>query len=144
MFRTLFAAVGLLTNTAFSAPTLVEKPTPAVSTSGLLIESIGIETLGGVFTPLLQRGCKVPCSITQVFSTAEDGQSQIKVFVFRGNAKLAKDASTLGVYEVRGIPSQLRGVPQVAITFSVNSNEISLNAVDKKSNRALEIKRVEF
>ncbi len=133
-----FSGVGL------AAPTIVESPTPVVSKAGALAEDVGIETLGGVFTPLLTHGCKIPCSSTQVFSTADDRQSEIKLFLFRGNAKMTRDAHRLGVFVVLGVPPEPRGTPQVAVTFAVEGNQISVSAFDKKSNRALEVKRREF
>ena len=144
MHRLLLAYFLVISGVALAAPTIVEKPTPAVSGASALVEDIGIETLGGVFTPLLSRGCKLPCSSTQVFSTADDRQTEIKLFLFRGNAKMTKNARPLGVYVVLGVPPEPRGLPQVAVTFSVEGNQISLTALDKKSNRALEIKRREF
>jgi molecular chaperone DnaK len=144
MRRLLLAHFLVISGVALAAPTIVEKPSPAVSGASALVEDIGIETLGGVFTPLLSRGCKLPCSSTQVFSTADDRQTEIKVFLFRGIAKLTKNARPLGVYVVLGVPPEPRGIPQVAVTFSVEGDQISLTALDKKSNRALEIKRREF
>lgn len=144
MLRLIVSCLAFVSGATFATEVVVEKPTSIISPSGSLTENVGIETLGGVFTPLLQRGCKVPCSLTQIFSTADDGQTQIKVFLFTGNSRLAKDARSLGVYEVKGIPPQPRGVPQIAVTFLVAGDEISLTATDKNTNRALEIKRVEF
>jgi len=128
---------------SIAAPTIVEKPTPAVS-GGSLVEDIGIETLGGIFTPLLLRGCKLPCSITQVFSTADDNQSEVKLFLFRGKAKLAKNAHPLGGFVILGVPPERRGIPQIAVTFKVEENQISVSALNKKSDHALEIKPREF
>jgi molecular chaperone DnaK len=115
---------------------------PRVSKDGLLLESVGIETLGGVFTPLVTAGCKTPCSKTVVFSTAEDGQSDIKLFLYRGTSKLTKDANRLGEYEILKVPPLPRGQPQVAVTFNVNSKAIELEALDQQSNRLLPIARV--
>lgn len=144
MRRLLLAYFLLISGVALAAQTIVEKPTPAVSGTSVLVEDIGIETLGGVFTPLLSRGCKLPCSSTKVFSTADNRQTDIKLFLFRGNAKMTKNAHPLGVYVVLGFPPEPRGMPQVAVTFAVEGDQISLTALDKKSNRALEIKRSEF
>jgi len=134
----------LFSGASFAAQAIVESPTPAVSTAGALVENIGIETLGGVFTPLLSRGCTIPCLSTQVFSTADDRQSEITLFLFRGNAKMTKDAHRLGAFVVLGIPPEPRGMPQVAVTFAVEGNQISVSAFDKKLNRILEVKRRQF
>src|SRR5688500_16712424 len=104
---------------ASAQSTLVEAQTPAVSASGVLVQDVGIETLGGVFTAIVKQGCRVPCSSTQVFSTGEDRQSEVKLFLFRGKAKLVKDAKRLGVFAVVGIPEMPRGTPQIAVTFAV-------------------------
>jgi len=130
--------------TALASPSIVESPTPGVSETGALVEHVGIETLGGVFTPLLEKGCKVPCSTTQVFSTADDNQVEIKLFLYRGTAKLAKGAKSLGTYAVVGIPAQPRGEPQVAITFTVLRESIAIEAFEKQSNRPLAIVRREL
>ncbi|WP_083941036.1 Hsp70 family protein [Pseudoduganella violaceinigra] len=143
MHRLLFALLIASSGPAFSAPSIVEKPTPAASSSGALLEDIGIETLGGVLTPLLARGCKLPCASTKVFSNADDGQTEIKLFLYRGTAKLAKDGHRLGAYVISGIPAVARGRAQVAITFAVDADQITLSAFDKKTDLALEIRHSE-
>jgi len=144
MHRLGYLLLILFSSASVATPTIVETHTPVVSTAGALAEDVGIETLGGVFTPLLTRGCKIPCSSTQVFSTADDRQSEIKLFLFRGNAKMTKDAHRLGLFVVVGVPTGPRGTPQVAVTFAVKDNQISVSAFDKNSNRILEVKRREF
>jgi len=140
----LVAALALLASSTSAEPVVVEHRSPAVSESGILIEEVGIETLGGAFTALLKRGCHVPCSITQVFSTADDNQPEIKVSLLRGTAKLAKDGHRLGTFAIVGIPPQARGLPSVAITFTVSSDGIVLHAVDNHASRPLVIQRREF
>lgn len=144
MLRLFLPLLLVISESAFAAPVIVEKSTPATSGNGELVENVGIGTLGGVFTPLLERGCKLPCSATKVFSTADDRQKEIKLSLFRGNAKLAKDAHALGTYVVTKIPPERRGQPQIAITFAVEGDQISLAAVDKKTGRPLEVKRSEL
>jgi len=129
---------------AYAEPVVLEKPTHSVSASGTLVENIGIETLGGVFTPLLKTGCQTPCSTTQVFSTADDRQTEIKLFIFRGIAEVTKKAKKVAAVAVVGIPPAPRGIPQVAVTLSVENGQISLSAIDKGTNSPLEIKRREF
>src|SRR4051794_28948805 len=82
------ATSGEVSETVLSHPDaeLVVDRAPAFDASGALIESIGVETLGGVFTPLLKAGCSVPCAATEVFSTAADEQSTIKIHMYRGRA----------------------------------------------------------
>lgn len=128
----------------WASPLVVEEHSQAVSSSGVLAEDIGIETLGGVFTPLLKSGCKSPCAITQVFSTADDGQTEIKLFLFRGKSKMTKGAHSLGSFVVVGVPPEPRGMPQVAVTFAVEGKTISLSACDKRSSHELTVKRNEF
>ncbi|MES2295923.1 MAG: Hsp70 family protein [Pseudomonadota bacterium] len=144
MYRLAYLLLVLFSGVCFAAPTIVESPTPIVSKADALGADVGIETLGGVFTPVLVRGCKIPCSSTQVFSTADDRQSEIKLILFRGNARMTKNTHRLGTFVVLGVPPEPRGMPQVAVTFAVEGSQISVSAVDKKSSRALEVKRREF
>lgn len=129
---------------ANAQPIVLENSTPAISEKGVLVENIGIETLGGVFTPLLKTGCQTPCSSTQVFSTADDRQTEIKLFIYRGTAELARKAKKVAAVAVVGVPPAPRGTPQVAITFSVENRQILLAAIDKNTNLPLEIKRRGF
>jgi molecular chaperone DnaK (HSP70) len=129
--------------TAVAVPTTVESPTPAVSAQGTLVEDVGIETLGGVFTPIVSGGCRIPCTSTVVFSTAEDKQPEIKLFLFRGKATMTKDAKPLGTYAVREVPPLPRGHPQIAVTFIIGHEGIALEAIDKQANRPLPIARGE-
>jgi molecular chaperone DnaK (HSP70) len=84
-----------------------------------------------------------PCSTTQVFTTAEDNQPEIKLFLFRGTVKLANEAKPLGAYAVVGLSVHPRGEPQIAITLTVLQESIALDAFDKQSNRPLVIVRHE-
>jgi len=124
------------------ASVLVEPGTAAVSLDGTLRESVGIETLGGVFTPLLAKGCKVPCSRSQNFSTAEDGQGQILLHVFRGDAALAKSTHSLGTFQIAGIASAPRGEPSIGVKFKADEDGITLKAVDNNGRSRLSIARV--
>ena len=143
--RSLLLAVYIAwTSSALANPTVAEAPTPAVSSSGSLVEDVGIETLGGTFTAIIKHGCQVPCSSTQVFSTADDNQSEIKLTLVRGITKLAKDGHILGKFSVVGIPPERRGIPSVAITFFVSRDEITLEAFDNHAKRPLAVQRREF
>src|SRR5215217_5092356 len=93
------------------APLVVEAATPIVGAGRTTTEALGIETLGGVFTPLIKSGTTVPCSVSEIFSTAADGQSQIMVTPFRGTNQMAASNHALGRFQIVGIPSGPRGTP---------------------------------
>ena len=126
---------------ADSASILVE-PGAAPTQDGTLGESIGIETLGGVFTPLLAKGCKIPCSLSQTFSTAEDGQSQILIHLFRGDAPLVKSTHSLGTFQITGISPMPRGEPSIRVEFKAGKGGITLTAMDTKGRSRLSLSRV--
>ena len=111
--------------TAQVATVVVEADSPAIS-NGALVESVGIETLGGVFTPLLKAGCTLPCEVTNTFSTAADDQTEISIALVRGTAELAAENHFLGSFAVTDIPAAPRGEPKVAITLRVSGHDISL------------------
>ena len=119
--------------------TIVEATSPAIGADGKLAQSIGIETLGGVFTPLLSQGSVVPCSVFEVFSTAADNQGQITVKPYRGTATLVADCRQLGQFQVVGIPPAPRGTPKIEITFAVQAGNIVMSAKDLSSGSPLEI-----
>ena len=126
--RTLLFAVALGCSGASKIATVVvEASSPAIS-DGTLVESVGIETLGGVFTSLLQAGCTLPCEVTNTFSTAADNQSEISIALVRGTAELAAENHSLGRFAVIDIPAAPRGEPQVAITLRASGNSIALAA----------------
>jgi molecular chaperone DnaK len=98
--------------------------------------SLGIETLGGVFTPLIPRNTTIPARKSEVFSTAADGQSQVEVHVLQGERPMAKDNKTLGRFILDGIPPAPRGVPQIEVTFDIDANGIvHVTAKDKATAR---------
>ncbi|HIK21669.1 MAG TPA: molecular chaperone DnaK [Synechococcus sp. M44_DOE_062] len=86
--------------------------------------SIGVETLGGVFTRIIERNTTVPTSKTQIFSTATDGQSVVEIHVLQGERAMAKDNKTLGRFQLTGIPPAPRGVPQIEVSFDIDANGI--------------------
>jgi molecular chaperone DnaK len=124
-------------------PVLVETNTPAVGDNGTLQESIGIETLGGVFTAILPAGTGVPCSKQEGFSTAADNQDQILIRLFRGRASLAKECHPLGEFRVVGIPPAPRGGPSIEVTFAVQGTSILLSAYDPSRKQHMKIVRVD-
>src|SRR5262245_27455429 len=109
------------------APLVVEDVTPIVR-AGQTTEALGIETLGGVFTALIRAGTAVPCSLSEVFSTAADGQSQIMVTLFRGTNQLVASNHALGRFQIIGIRAAPRGTPQVEVTFTIKERQILISA----------------
>jgi molecular chaperone DnaK len=94
--------------------------------------SLGIETLGGVFTKLIERNTTIPTSKTQTFSTAADGQSSVEIHVLQGEREMATDNKTLGKFQLTGIPPAPRGIPQIDVTFDIDANGIvHVSARDK-------------
>jgi molecular chaperone DnaK len=103
--------------------------------------SLGIETLGGVMTKLIEKGTTIPAKKTQVFSTAEDNQPAVTIHVLQGERDFAKDNKSLGQFNLEGIPAAPRGIPQIEVTFDIDANGIlTVSAKDKASGKAQEIK----
>ncbi len=103
--------------------------------------SLGIETLGGVMTKLIEKGTTLPVKKTQIFSTAEDNQPAVTIHVLQGERELAKDNKSLGQFTLEGIPPAPRGVPQIEVTFDIDANGIlTVTAKDKATGKAQEIK----
>merc|ERR1719405_440668 len=99
--------------------------------------SLGIETLGGVFTPLIERNTTIPAKKSQVFSTAADGQTQVEIKVLQGEREMAADNQMLGQFSLVGIPPAPRGTPQVEVTFDIDANGIlNVSAVEKAGGRS--------
>lgn len=102
--------------------------------------SLGIETMGGVFTKLIERNTTIPTKKSQIFSTASDNQTSVDVHVLQGERAMAADNKTLGRFELTGIPPAMRGVPQIEVTFDIDANGIvSVTAVDKGTNKSANI-----
>ena len=103
--------------------------------------SLGIETLGGVFTRLIDRNTTIPTRKSQVFSTAEDNQSAVTIRVFQGEREMAADNKVLGQFDLIGIPPSPRGMPQVEVTFDINADGIvNVNAKDKATGKEQQIR----
>jgi molecular chaperone DnaK len=102
--------------------------------------SLGIETLGGVFTKLIDRNTTIPTRKSETFSTAADSQTSVEIKVFQGERAMAKDNRLLGVFQLVGIPPAPRGVPQVEVTFDIDANGIlNVMAKDKATNNEQKI-----
>ncbi len=98
--------------------------------------SLGIETMGGVFTKLIDRNTTIPTRKSQIFSTASDNQTSVDVHVLQGERAMAADNKTLGRFELTGIPPAMRGVPQIEVTFDIDANGIvSVTALDKGTGK---------
>src|SRR6266851_3438608 len=103
--------------------------------------SLGIETLGGVFTRLIDRNTTIPTKKSQVFSTAEDGQTAVTIRVFQGEREMAADNKLLGQFDLIGIPPAPRGIPQIEVTFDIDANGIvNVHAKDKGTGKEQQIR----
>lgn len=103
--------------------------------------SLGIETLGGVTTKVIEKGTTIPAKKSQVFSTAEDNQPAVSIHVLQGEREFSKDNKSLGMFELRDIPAAPRGVPQIEVTFDIDANGIlTVSAQDKGTGKSQEIK----
>lgn len=103
--------------------------------------SLGIETLGGVFTRLIDRNTTIPTKKSQVFSTAEDGQTAVTIRVFQGEREMARDNKLLGQFDLIGIPPAPRGMPQIEVSFDIDANGIvNVSAKDKATGKEQNIR----
>jgi len=102
--------------------------------------SLGLETLGGVMTTLIPRNTTIPTRKSEIFSTAEDGQTAVDIHVLQGERQMAGDNSTLGVFRLEGIPSAPRGIPQIEVAFDIDANGIlNVSATDKATGKSQQI-----
>jgi molecular chaperone DnaK len=98
--------------------------------------SLGIETMGGVFTKLIESNTTIPTKKSQVFSTAVDNQPSVEIHVLQGERAMATDNKTIGRFHLDGLPPSMRGVPQIEVTFDIDANGIiNVSALDKGTNK---------
>jgi molecular chaperone DnaK len=103
--------------------------------------SLGIETLGGVSTPMIMKNTTIPTTGSQVFSTAVDNQPSVEINVLQGERSMASDNRSLGKFVLNGIPPAPRGIPQVEVKFDIDANGVlTVTAIDKASNKSQSIK----
>jgi molecular chaperone DnaK len=99
--------------------------------------SLGIETAGGVFEPIIDRNTTIPCRKSKIFTTAQDGQDMVRVHILQGEREMAADDKSLGFLELHGLPPAARGVPEIEVAFELDSNGIlRVHARDKGTGRA--------
>ena len=102
--------------------------------------TLGIETLGGVMTPLVPRNTTIPVSKSQVFSTAENNQTAVDIHVLQGERPMSRDNKSLGMFRLEGIAPAMRGIPQIEVTFDIDANGIvNVSAKDKATNKEQKI-----
>ena len=102
--------------------------------------TLGIETLGGVLTPLVPRNTTIPVSKSQTFSTADDNQTAVDIHVLQGERPMASDNKSLGMFRLDGIPPAMKGMPQIEVTFDIDANGIvNVTAKDKATNKEQKI-----
>jgi molecular chaperone DnaK len=103
--------------------------------------SLGIETMGGVFTPMIEKNTTVPTAKSQIFSTAADNQTSVEIHVLQGERSMAADNKTLGRFILDGIPPSPRGIPQIEVTFDIDANGIlNVSAKDKATGKVQSVR----
>lgn len=103
--------------------------------------SLGIETLGGIFTPIIEKNTTIPTAKSQVFSTAADNQTSVEIHILQGERPMANDNKTLGRFILDGLPTSSRGIPQIEVTFDIDANGIlNVTAKDKATNKTQSVR----
>jgi molecular chaperone DnaK (HSP70) len=117
---------------------ILEANSPAIGKTGTLAEYLGLETLGGVFDPVLKQGCALPCKSSFSISTVQDNQDQITITLFRGKDTLVSNNHRLGACRIE-VPPAPRATPQIEVTIETVQEEIRISALDKVSAKSLPI-----
>ncbi len=126
--------------TTGAAKPLAAGPVPVKN--GKTATDLGIETKGGTFTPLIDRGTALPATHSEIFTTAEDNQPTIKVAVFQGTSDRVAEAQHVGLYELRVPKPELKGIPQISVTFRIDvSGAFLLTATDSTSGASVTVSR---
>jgi molecular chaperone DnaK len=116
--------------------------TAAGPSAGQLSASVGLQTRGDVFTPLIGKGSPLPAQRTEIFTTADPNQTSIKITVYQGEHRQATKNRPLGTFELMDIPPARAGEPQIAVTFHVDDGgSLSIEAIDRKAGRPVQVFR---
>jgi molecular chaperone DnaK (HSP70) len=118
---------------------LLESHSPAISADGVLLESVGIETLGGVLTPILEKGCRLPCEASSNFGNASDNQTAFRLHVYRGNVNIATQGYYLGTAIVSGLAPQAQGQAHIKLTFIASGNDLLIRAIEIDTRKPLTV-----
>ncbi|MCB1629737.1 MAG: Hsp70 family protein [Xanthomonadales bacterium] len=143
--RAQFAAVILLLvgcSNGTDEPLLVEAPGPAMLDGQAPTKAVGLETLGGVFTPVLEAGCTLPCRSTQHFSTAVDDQTEIMLSLYRGVSERSSENDHLGRFVIRDIAPLPKGEPSIDVEFAASEHGITLRVHDPSGTSSPRIVRI--
>lgn len=132
-------AASKLGKPAAPSVSIAVRDSAVLTQTGALLESVGIETLGNTFTGLLLKGSKLPCTVAQVFSTAEDGQDQLKIHLCVGDEAHRRVSYSLGKFQISGISPMPKGKPSIAVQFTADLNGISLKVSDNHATSILAI-----
>jgi molecular chaperone DnaK (HSP70) len=135
-----FTLVGFLSSCTVNQNNnaILEANSSAIGTTGTLVEDVGLETLGGVFDPVLKQGCALPCKSSFSISTAQDNQDQITIKLFRGKDSNVSNNYRLGTCRI-DVPPAPRATPQVEVTIEAAQKELRISALDKVSTKVLPI-----
>jgi molecular chaperone DnaK (HSP70) len=122
------------------AGTVVQRASGILDARGVMTEALGMETIGGAFTPIIEAGARAPCAKTQSFSTAADNQTSITISLYRGSKKLATENTLVGHAVLSDLRLAARGEPMIAVTFAVNlQGDVLVSALDEATGRPVKV-----
>ncbi|MCB9876102.1 MAG: Hsp70 family protein [Planctomycetes bacterium] len=122
---------------------VAEAASPAIGQDGALVEAVGLETIGGVFSSMLPAGSALPCEASRLFSTGVDGQEQFAFTLYRGLGAKVQDNQLVGRFRVSGFPTGAPGVPQIEVRVSAVGRDLRIAATDTATAKACRVERVE-